>query len=970
MGPRTAANQIVILAYTALAAILCDPPSQLKAQQQPPIPMATVAPSIPMAQTPIAPLHTSIEVQAGDNALTPASHITQQQLLSAAGTYGDFTRYLQTLPGVVRNSDLSNEILVRGGHPIENLYVLDGIEIPNINHFALAGSTGGFTSMIDTSSIGSVDFRSGVYDSSFSSRLSALIQVQTRRLPEFAPKNQQTGDQATELTLGISGAGGFYQRALSPRSTLLVSAHRSIVSLLTNNIGIDGVPTYSNALTRIEWHPGPRDSLAFLTLSGRDSIAIHPCVGDYAATSLTNTHYSGWRTTEALSWNHLFSAHWNSQLTASTSITAQNIAQQLQLGAVGVNGVPTCTPIATQTTYAEHSKDGLSALNYQLQADLPGRWNGWLLSSGASLKLQSPNDQVQQPTGQQSPFNPNPTWSDAIRIHRNFNAAQAAAFLQAEGPVGTHLRLLTGLRAETFAILNAHALDPRISLAWRLTPNHPLHFSWNISSQLPPTLDLLTYPLNHNLFPIQVRQQSAGLRLLQPTWGTLDAELYQKQYRREAVSTEYPQLALSNMIDTLGQSFVWLALTSAGIANARGLELTLRAHAHNHLQLLTSATYSRSTYKALDHIRRRGNYDYPLAINTMATLPLPRAFELDLRENYSSGRLYTPFDLPNSLAQNRGIFNLAQVNAQRGPFYNRLDLELSKPIRIGKALLQIHAGVDNLFNRQNLLDYLWMPNCQFSPQCISQGTPHHPRSPDGHLSRTLRPLHLLASKALTSQAKSPPRDRQNGPAPPSALAFLSVIPEGNQLLPLLFWSVIPAGNLPPALAVLSVIPEGNLLPALAVLFVIPEGNLLLPLLFWSVIPAGNLLPALAVLSVIPKGNLLVALAVALAVLSVIPEGNLLPALAVLFVIPEGNLLLHEVFPQPRSAVAPAVLSVIPKGNLLPAFAVALAVLSVIPKGNLLPAFAVAPAFLSVIPEGNLLFHERSIRLFCVLTLAN
>jgi hypothetical protein len=96
------------------------------------------------------------------DALTPATNVTQVEILSSAGTYGDFSRYLQVMPGVVWVSDLSNDVLVRGGHPTENLFVVDGIEVPNINHFSLSGSTGGFTSMIDSTAVGSMNMRDDV----------------------------------------------------------------------------------------------------------------------------------------------------------------------------------------------------------------------------------------------------------------------------------------------------------------------------------------------------------------------------------------------------------------------------------------------------------------------------------------------------------------------------------------------------------------------------------------------------------------------------------------------------------------------------------------------------------------------------------------------------------------------------------------------------------------------------------------
>ena len=152
----------------------------------------------------------TVEVKANNTlevqAMQSTAVISQKEMQSAAGTFGDFTRYLQVMPGVVWNSDLSNEILVRGGHPMENLFVVDGIEIANINHFALSGSNGGFTSMLDTAVIGNVDMKSDSYDAAYSSRLSSLIEIHTREL--------EPGQKAGEMSFGIAGAGGFYQRPL------------------------------------------------------------------------------------------------------------------------------------------------------------------------------------------------------------------------------------------------------------------------------------------------------------------------------------------------------------------------------------------------------------------------------------------------------------------------------------------------------------------------------------------------------------------------------------------------------------------------------------------------------------------------------------------------------------------------------------------------------------------------------------
>ena len=644
------------------------------------------------------------------DALTPTTNVTQVEILSSAGTYGDFSRYLQVMPGVVWVSDLSNDVLVRGGHPTENLFVVDGIEVPNINHFSLSGSTGGFTSMIDSTAVGSMNMRDDVYDAAYSSRLSSLIEIHTRDLGEAR--------QAGNLTAGIAGAGGLYQRALANRGSLLLSAHRSILNLVTNDIGINGVPTYTNGIARIELNPTDRDTLSVFSLSGADTINITPCPSP-GATSIYQTQYSGWRTTEALGWRHNYSPQITAIFTTSSSLTKQNIGQQQQIGEI-LDSSGNCHSVTLLPAYTEDSRTGLSALNYELLADV----RGWLFSAGASGKLTTPDDAVTQPIGQLSPFSADTTRSDAVTFQRKFSTGQSAAFIGAEGALGKRWKLLAGLRAESFAITGTYALDPRLSVAYRLNSRQTLHGSLNISSQLPPIMDMISYPGNRNLQPIQVRQGALGMRLWQASWSTLDVETYQKNYRREAVSTEYPALMLSNMVDTLGQGFVWLPLTSAGTAQSRGLELALRAHLRSRAQLLLSASRSQTTYRALDGIRRPGNFDTPGSATALGNVRMWKGIQLDLRDSASSGRPYTPFDVTDSLAQSRGIYDLTRINALRGPLYNRLDLEVERRFRVPKGAFELHAGAENILNRGNLLGYVWLNDCQLSWGCgNSSGLP-------------------------------------------------------------------------------------------------------------------------------------------------------------------------------------------------------------------------------------------------------
>jgi len=652
----------------------------------------------------IRPVQSTVEVNANSQTLREglavSYHVTQADVLSAAGTWEDFTRYLQVLPGVVWNTDMSNDVMIRGGQPSENLYVVDGIEVPNINHLAVEGTTGGFTSMIDTASISSVDLKAGMYDARYSSRLSSLIEIHTRE--------SQGAESAAELEVGIAGVGGFMQRPIGKSASLLLSGHRSVLNLVTDDIGLNGVPIYTNGLARMEWSPNKKDHFSALSLSGADSIAITPQPCDGGVTLDVQTQYGGIRSTNGVIWQHMHSSSAISTLTASHSSQNQDIGQQKQsLAKKFVNGHCLNSPYLATSVYQEQTSDDTPSLGYSLQIDK----RGWLLSAGTTGRLASMNYKVAQPLGYLSPFNSSATLTDANSFARNLSVGQTGTYVEATGHLGARWTMIAGARGETFALTGAHVFEPRASLAFRVSEHQAVNGSYSRSAQLAPSINILSYKQNELLRPLQVEQFSVGADLWRMDRATVSIESYHKRYTNEPVSTEYPSLMLANMVDTLGQQFVWLPFKSGGHGQASGVELLLRAHWASRFQLLGSLSYARTRYAAADGVMRPGNFDFPLVANGLVTVRLPANIQLSLRNTYASGRPYTPFNVPLSKKQSRGIYDLTRINAERGPAYNRLDVDVNRSFRIHKQMLDIHAGLENAFDRQNFLGYAWMNSC-------------------------------------------------------------------------------------------------------------------------------------------------------------------------------------------------------------------------------------------------------------------
>jgi hypothetical protein len=165
------------------------------------------------------------------------------------------------------------------------------------------------------------------------------------------------------------------------------------------------------------------------------------------------------------------------------------------------------------------------------------------------------------------------------------------------------------------------------------------------------------------------------------------------------------------MVDMMGQQFVWLPMNSNAYGRASGIELSDITRVRNfHVQ--GSIAYSRAKFAGLDHIMRPSNYDFPWIANLSAVQQLRRGYVVSTRYGYATGRPVTPFDLTDSLLQNRPIYDVAHMNSERAPYYQRWDAQAIKDVVVHRRHLMIYAGVDNILNRSNFLAYVWMPRCE------------------------------------------------------------------------------------------------------------------------------------------------------------------------------------------------------------------------------------------------------------------
>ncbi|MEO5601317.1 MAG: TonB-dependent receptor [Cyclobacteriaceae bacterium] len=215
-----------------------------------------------------------VVVKAGPSAVvatveTPLSiqSLTTEEIKSNPGGNFDISRVIQTLPGVSTSvGGVRNDIIIRGGAPNENVYYLDGIEIPVINHFTTQGSSGGPQGILNVSFIEDVTLSSSAFQARYDNPLSSVFQFTQRE----GNKERVQGNvrlSGTELATTFDGP-------ISPKTTFLASARRSYLQLFFELIDLPIRPNYWDFQFKVTHKFNRKTSLAAIGFGAIDEFSF------------------------------------------------------------------------------------------------------------------------------------------------------------------------------------------------------------------------------------------------------------------------------------------------------------------------------------------------------------------------------------------------------------------------------------------------------------------------------------------------------------------------------------------------------------------------------------------------------------------------------------------------------------------------------------------------------------------------
>lgn len=598
------------------------------------------------------------------------------------GANKDVARIVRSYPGVAYSPiGYRNDLIVRGGGPSENAFFIDGVEIPNINHFATQGASGGPVSILNSDLIREISFYTGSFPANRGGALSSVMDITL--------KDGNPDKQAFKAILGASEAGVSASGHIGSRTTYIASVRQSYLQLLFRLLGLPMLPNYIDGQVKIKTKLDSRNEITFLALAGFDDMKLNKEPDDKSDEYL-------------LSYLPLLK-----QETFTAGVSYKHFAERnIQTYTLSYNYLNNRSEkyLDNDDTSPENLILKNSGLEGKAQFRFENRayYGPWVLREGAALYWKHYNSDVYRMMARGS--------ADDYDTRLGFLGWEGFASAEYRSPEGK-LNASFGLRTDGASYSGNTAafwkqLSPRAAVSYLPWEAWSFNLSAGLYHQLPPVTGLAFRDsegtlLNKDLEYMRVASAAAGADWRLRDRLFIGLEGFYKQFFDIplSVATDVPLTCIGADYGTIGEEL----LVSSAQGRAYGLELLVRWLIPDKLTFITSATLFRSEYRS-----RKGSAYMPSAwdnrfiTNISAVYYLPRYWSIGAKVSAIGGAPYTPYDLEESSlryiwdAGGRSVYDYSRYNQERLEPFCQIDLRVDKNFYFDKWTLGIYVDIQNI----------------------------------------------------------------------------------------------------------------------------------------------------------------------------------------------------------------------------------------------------------------------------------
>lgn len=609
-----------------------------------------------------------------------------QEIEKSPGANRDISRIVQSYPGVAFSpAGYRNDLIVRGGSPSENHFYLDGVEIPNINHFSTQGASGGPVGIINADLIREVNFYTGAFPTDRGNAMSSVL--------DFKLRDGDMERNSLKATLGASEVSLASNGHIGKKTSYLVSVRQSYLQFLFDMLGLPFLPTFTDAQFKLKTRFNANNELTILGLGGIDNMKLNTKLdgekAEYILSYLPKIQQETF--TLGAVYRHYAGIHVQSVVVSHSYLNNRN------------------------TKYLNNDESSADNLFLKLRSveqetkfriENTSTFGNWKINFGANLDYsQYTNTTFQRVYIDEGRTFDYHTYLGMWRwgIFGTINYATTDERFTASLGVRTDANnFSSGMKGM------GDQLSPRLSLSYRLTDGLYLSGNAGLYYQLPPYTGLGFKDnngawVNKYLRYMSVSQESLGLSWHPGNTFELSAEGFYKQYDKIpfSIADGIPLACKGNDYGVIGNE----ALSSTAQGRAYGIEILMKWLIAKKLNLASSFTLFKSEYrnnKQSEYIASA--WDNRYIFNMSGTYNFPHNWSLGMKISCIGGAPYTPYDVEKSSlvtawnAQGRPYYDYTKYNTGRLPAFGQLDVRVDKTFYLKRCMLGFYIDLQNVTN--------------------------------------------------------------------------------------------------------------------------------------------------------------------------------------------------------------------------------------------------------------------------------
>ncbi|MFW5657215.1 MAG: TonB-dependent receptor [Bacteroidota bacterium] len=628
-----------------------------------------------------------------------------------AGAFNDVSRMAMNFAGAKQSVETFNEIIIRGNSPANVLFRLEGVDIPNPNHYGDGGTTGGTMSMLNNNILANSDFITGAFPAEYANTISGVFDL-----------NMRNGNNKKHEFIGQTGLIGVEFGAEGPlkkerKSSYLIN-YRYTNYALMEFFGMDLMGNakfnYQDLTFKLHFPSRKLGNLSVFGLGGKSFIKMFDSERDTALErqqmaydsdfeiNILNENYMG---VVGVTHSYLLGSKAYTKLILSAT-TIMNYNRYDSLSTINRNPILKYYSDFTRTQYAARF-----FLNKKFDSKKSIRAGVY-----AEVKYFSLLDSIYD------------AGYSAYRKMRDYNGNHILPhlYVQYKHKLQDDFKVIAGVNAYMQAKTNYYSFEPRLGLKWEFFPGHTLSFGYGLHSEVPPIEIRQKKVMRHDGMYIQPNRNLNFTKSHHLVLGydhifvnkiRLKAEGYYQHIFDALVEKEPGSYSLLNRGSYDVSTFEAMAndvrpLSNNGTGYNYGLELTVERFMDRGMYFLSTLSLYESKYKGSDGILRDnafcGNYVFNLLGGKEFHIGRQKEharyikkLALDAKLNWSGGQRYTPINIQASREAGTTVLDHSQAFAKQLPDYFRVDFRIGFKWMGSHSTQEIAIDIQNLTNREN-----------------------------------------------------------------------------------------------------------------------------------------------------------------------------------------------------------------------------------------------------------------------------